>query len=246
MKTEKIVVNILTNFILVAVVSCIACISFYGGVSNVFATFTDKSQLFYKGNESAKCVTIMINVYWGTEYLDQMLEILGEHGVKATFFVGGDWVSKNSEHLKKLVAEGHEIGNHGYFHKNHDKLSYQQNVDEIVACQTVIEGVCGVKTYLFAPPSGAFNKNTLKAAADLGYKTIMWSKDTIDWRDKNTDLILSRATKNLSNGDLVLMHPTKNTVDALPKIIKFYIEAGFNIVKVGESIAGESDSNAIL
>ena len=64
----------------------------------------------------------------------------------------------------------------------------------------------------------------------------MWSKDTIDWRDKDTNLIYSRATKNLSNGDLVLMHPTKNTVDALPKIIKFYLDAGFDVVPVSINI----------
>lgn len=243
MKTEKLVVNVLTNLILFVAISCVACVSFYGGVSNVVA-LTDKNQPYFRGNEACKQVSIMINVYWGTEYLDATLDILDKYNVKATFFVGGDWVSKNSDVLSKIALKQHEIGNHGYFHKSHDKLSYQQNVDEIVACQKVVESVCGVKTTLFAPPSGAYSKNTLNAAASLGYKTIMWSKDTIDWRDKDTNLIYSRATKNLSNGDLVLMHPTKNTVEALPKIIKYYIDAGFEIVTVGKNLSG--DTNAIL
>ena len=220
-----------------------ACVSFYGGVSNVFA-FADKNQPYYRGNEQFKRVSLMINVYWGTEYLDDMLAILDEYSVKATFFVGGDWVSKNNEYLRKIAERGHEIGNHGYFHKNHDKLSYQQNIDEITACQKVVESVCDIKTSLFAPPSGAYGKNTLNAVADLGYKAIMWSKDTIDWRDKDAGLIYSRATKDLCNGDLVLMHPTQHTVMALPKIIKFYIDSGFSVVTVSQNISG--DSNAIL
>lgn len=242
MKKEKFVVNVVTNLVLIAIVSFVAVVSFYGGVRNVFVS--SDAQPYYKGNEQHKRVSLMINVYWGTEYINKMLDILNEYGVKATFFVGGDWVSKNSQTVVDIVNNGHEIGNHGYFHKNHDKLSYQQNVDEIASCQNIVEKVCGVKTTLFAPPSGAYSKVTLDVASNLGYKTVMWSKDTIDWRDKDSNLIFSRATKNLSNGDLVLMHPTKDTVVALPKIIKYYIDLGFDVVVVSQNLAGET--NAIL
>ncbi len=244
MRKEKLVVNVVTNLILVAVVSCIACISFYGGVRNVFVS-NDKNAPYYRGNTTQKCLSIMINVYWGTEYIDSMLDILDQNNVKATFFVGGDWAAKNNDALLDISSAGHEIGNHGYFHKDHDKLSYQQNLEEISACHSVVQSICGVNMALFAPPSGAYNKNTLKAAAELGCKTIMWSKDTIDWRDKDSDLIFSRATKNLANGDLVLMHPTRETVVALPKIIKFYKDSGFDIVVVSQNVVGD-DTNAIL
>ena len=240
MKNRKLVVNVVTNLILVAVISFVALISFYGGVRNVFVS--NDSQPYYKGNLQYKRVSLMINVYWGTEYIPQMLDILNKFTVKATFFVGGDWVSKNSSVLVDIVNEGHEIGNHGYFHKNHDKLSYQQNVDEIASCQKVVEDVSGVTTNLFAPPSGAFSKTTLSASSNLGYKTIMWSKDTIDWRDKDSQLIYSRATKNLANGDLVLMHPTKDTVVALPQIIQYYLDNGFEIVVVSQNLAGENNA----
>ena len=91
---------------------------------------------------------------------------------------------------------------------------------------------------LFAPPSGSYNKTTLEVASNLGYKTIMWSKDTIDWRDKNSELIFSRATKNLVNGDLILMHPTKATLDVLDSIIKEIKRQNFKIVTVGKNIEG--------
>ena len=89
---------------------------------------------------------------------------------------------------------------------------------------------------LFAPPSGAFNKHTSYIAKNLGYKTIMWSKDTIDWRDQDENLIFSRATKNCESGDLILMHPTKATAQALDKVIKFYKEKGLNVDTVSKNI----------
>ena len=99
------------------------------------------------------------------------------------------------------------------------------------------EALCGVKPTLFAPPSGSFSEITLEAAYDLGYKVIMWSKDTIDWRDKSSDLVFRRATQNLSNGDLVLMHPKEHTLKALPDILDYYNSVGFNAVSVSENLA---------
>jgi peptidoglycan/xylan/chitin deacetylase (PgdA/CDA1 family) len=66
----------------------------------------------------------------------------------------------------------------------------------------------------------------------------MWSKDTIDWRDKDVNLIIKRATKNPENGDLILMHPKPHTLSALGEIIDFYIGLGFNVVTVGENVSG--------
>ena len=89
---------------------------------------------------------------------------------------------------------------------------------------------------MFAPPSGSFSDVTLDAASDLGYKVIMWSKDTIDWRDKDASLVYKRATKNPASGDLILMHPKPHTLSALPQIIDFYISNGFAFCTVGENV----------
>ena len=89
---------------------------------------------------------------------------------------------------------------------------------------------------LFAPPGGAYNSSTAIIAHNLNYKTIMWSKDTIDWRDQNKELIIDRATTSLSNGDLILMHPTKCTCEALPEIITKIVDSGYKIATVGENI----------
>ena len=72
---------------------------------------------------------------------------------------------------------------------------------------------------LFAPPSGSYGQETINATKKLGYTAVMWSKDTIDWRDTNVDLIVKRATNSISSGDIILMHPKKHTLQALETII---------------------------
>ena len=100
----------------------------------------------------------------------------------------------------------------------------------------MVKGISGVEMTLFAPPSGAYNRDTVRIADELGYKTIMWTLDTIDWRDKSADLVYKRATKKLNNGNLILMHPTAHTLQALPGIIATYKNAGFDLVSVSENI----------
>jgi len=88
----------------------------------------------------------------------------------------------------------------------------------------------------FAPPSGAIGASMLKVCEQLSMKVIMWSKDTIDWRDKDYNLIFKRATQNIENGDLVLMHPTEHTVKALPLILTYYKQNGFKAVNLSVNL----------
>ena len=192
--------------------------------------------VYYSGDTSQNNVSFMINVYWGTEYLNDMLDIFDLYEVKTTFFVGGSWAVKNIDTLKEIYSRGHEIGNHGYNHKDQDKLTEKQNIDEISMNHKLISANLGVEMNLFAPPSGALDDELVDIALDLNYHTIMWTHDTIDWRDKDTNIIIKRATSNLSNGDLILMHPTKHTLEALSDILSFTKNNGFNATTVSETL----------
>ena len=198
---------------------------------------SNNEKAIYSGNTNNNNVSLMINVYWGDEYIEPILDCLNQNNIKATFFVGGVWVSKNNEMLKKIYSLGHEIGNHGYFHKDHTTLSENKNQEEIYQTHLLVKELIGIDMTLFAPPSGAYNNKTLSIANDLGYKTIMWSKDTIDWRDNDENLIFSRATNNPKNGDLILMHPTEATLKALPNIINFYKNNNYNLTTVSENLS---------
>ncbi len=205
--------------------------------SNITATFSPNiANVYYNGDTSKRNVSLMFNVYWGTEYIEPILQVLESYSASATFFVGGMWVSKYPETLQKIYDNGYEIGNHGYFHKDCDKLNYQQVQSEIYNTHKIVKEYTGYDMNLFAPPSGAFNANTTTIANNLGYNVIMWSRDTIDWRDHDEKLIYDRATKNMSSGDLILMHPTLATLVALPKILDYCVKNQFNLVSVTNNI----------
>ena len=155
---------------------------------------------------------------------------------KATFFIGGCWADDNLDTVLRIIEDGHEVGSHGYFHKDHSKLSEDENRAEMSLLHNLIKRETGYEITLFAPPSGAFSIETLKVAENLGYKTVLWSKDTIDWRDKSQKLVYNRATRNVSGGDIILMHPKEHTLSALPDILEFYKEQGLTATTVSDCI----------
>ena len=227
MKRNSRAVAAITNCILVVIIALVSTVCFLPKAKSVAGV---KDEVYYKG-ASADGVSLMFNVYWGTKEVYGILGVLDEYGAKATFFIGGSWADDNVECLKEIASRGHEIGSHGYFHRDHNKLDYSANYQEIKTSVDFISTAAGVTVTLFAPPSGAYNDDTVKAARELGLKTVMWSKDTIDWRDKNVSDCFTRATKNVTGGDLILMHPMAHTLEA-----KHYAEAGLKTVTVSENI----------
>lgn len=229
--------NHYVNFLIVLMLLVVASCAVLG--VNMITTSSVINGVYYSGNEDSNKISLMINVYWGTEYLDGMLEILDKYDVKTTFFVGGTWAVKESDMLEKIYESGHEIGNHGYSHKDQDKLSREQNQKEILMTHNIVQELLGFEMNLFAPPSGAYSKTTVEVASELGYQTIMWTRDTIDWRNKDADLIYSRAVKDAKGGDLVLMHPTEKTLEALERIIITLQEKGLKITTVSDNLSAE-------
>lgn len=207
-------------------------IFFYNKVDETF-----NLDIYYKGNVDDRIVAFACNVDWGDEYIPTMLEIFKEKNINITFFVTGKWAAKNPELLIKIYEQGHEIGNHGYRHIDYDKLSYEENKEEIIKAHNTIREIIKSKPKYFAPPSGAYNDNTIKAAKDLNYDIIMWSIDTIDWhKDSNKQKIIERVTNKIHNSAIILIHPTEETIKALPDIINFLYSKGYRIGKVRDVI----------
>ena len=188
----------------------------------------------YNGNKESNAVALMFNCYEGAEEIDKILSTLKQYNAKATFFIGGVWAKNNTETVKKIQEDGHELGNHGYLHKDHKKLNELQNKQEIMQTHDLIKETCGIEMNLFAPPSGSYNKTTVKVAEELGYRTIMWSRDTIDWRDTDQNLLYNRATKDIVAGEMVLMHPKPQTSSVLEKVVKEIQKKGLNLKTVSE------------
>lgn len=220
---------------IVIVVMFVALIAIAYSNANSLSVSAD-ARVIYSGNTSKNNVCFMINVYQGSEYVRDILDILDVYKVKTTFFIGGSWAINNIDLVKEIYTRGHELGNHGFYHKDQDTLDFDANVQEIKLCHKVVSENLGIEMKLFAPPSGAYNVTVVDAATSLNYKTIMWTRDTIDWRDQDADLIYKRAIKDLSNGDLILMHPTEKTVQALVDILSYTINNDFNPTTVSNCL----------
>lgn len=235
MKKKRLKISIVTNAIIIAIVLSVFAVT---SIPEGYAPISSDGEVnaIYNGNRANPNVSLMFNVYENANVVKGIMQELDSRGLKATFFVGGCWADDNGETLNLLVQNGHEIANHGYFHKDHKKLSIDENTEEIRLTGSIVKALCGVQMNLFAPPSGSYSKNTLYSASKLGYKVIMWSKDTIDWRDKDCNLVYKRATTNVTNGDLILMHPKEHTLSALPKILDYFDKIGLKQVKVSQNI----------
>lgn len=223
----------ITNGVLALVLVVVGVVCFYPTAAHVSGV---EDRVHYRGT-SADGVSLMFNVYWGTQEVEGILEVLAEYDAKATFFIGGSWADDNTACVRKIVEAGHEVGSHGYFHRDHTTLGYEDNVEEISHSVQFLELAAGVPVTLFAPPSGAYNEDTVNAAESLGLRTVMWSRDTIDWRDKDEQTCYLRATEDLEAGELILMHPMEHTLAALPRILQYCNTHSLRSITVSENLA---------
>ena len=176
----------------------------------------------YRVETKSNNVALTFDVMNNNEDIDQILEILEKHNVKATFFLTGSWVEKYPHDVKKLVEAGHDIGNRGYHYKHMELLDYNECKEEMMALHNKVKELTKVDMELFRPPYGGYNNKVIHAAKDLGYHSIKWDIDSMDWKDYGVNEIVRKTTQddNLKNGSIILLHTaTKYTVDALEDII---------------------------
>ncbi|GAB6098839.1 hypothetical protein JCM16358_07180 [Halanaerocella petrolearia] len=196
--------------------------------------FKQQIKPYYHGPTDKQAISLTINVAWGQEYIPQMLDVLDEYNVKATFFFVGSWVKKFPELVAEIKEQGHELGNHGLKHVHPKQLSEEELKSLILENQRLIQEIADYKTNLFAPPYGEVDDRVAQIAGQIGYKTIMWSADTIDWQRPKPARIIQRVMRKAKSGGIVLMHPTKPTTQALPQIISKLQNEGYNIVTVSQ------------
>lgn len=193
----------------------------------------------YQGKTDSQYVSLTINVDWGENIIPSILNVLETKNVKATFFITGRFAEKFPELVKHIAEKGHEIGNHGYSHPHPDKISVQKNIEEITKTHEILQKLAKNQVNLFAPPYGERGPNCLKAAEKTGYRTILWTADTIDWQEPppSVNTLVQRVTgKKLANGTIILMHPKPHTLQALPVIIDVIHSKGYKIDVVSKII----------
>ncbi|MNI53037.1 Peptidoglycan-N-acetylglucosamine deacetylase [compost metagenome] len=184
-------------------------------------------------------VSLMINVAWGNQYIEPMLDILDEQKVKATFFLDGSWLSKNKELAAEIQKHGHELENHAYTHPNMSTLSRARATAEIQKTQNLLKESLGVTNRWFAPPSGDFDQETVDIASSLGLKTVLWTLDTVDWRNPSPDSVVAKISAKVEAGSLILMHPTASSSKALRGMIQAIRAKNLQLGTVSQTLSPE-------
>ncbi|WP_088102006.1 polysaccharide deacetylase family protein [Halalkalibacter urbisdiaboli] len=182
-------------------------------------------------------------------YTPKILDVLKEKGVPATFFVVGNEITKYPDVMKRIVKEGHGIGNHT---KSHPNLRTQWSSvvrEEILSTQEELQRVVGRKSDLFRPPYGAITKADIKVLNEIGMRNIMWSVDTLDWSGLSADKIIEIVHKEINPGGIVLQHNFQygrlldGSVEALPRIIDDLQKEGYTFVTLQTLLAKEQSAS---
>ena len=202
--------------------------------------FAEKKELpIYGVNTEEKKVALTFDAAWGNEDTGEILAILAKYEVRATFFMTGGWVDKYPDDVKAICSAGHDLGNHSENHKHMSSLSHSECVEELMGVHEKVAALTGENMCLFRPPYGDYNDTVIEASESVGYYTIQWDVDSLDWKDYGADNIVKTVLhhKNLQNGSIILMHNgAKYTKDALERVIVGLKEMGYEIVPVSELI----------
>ncbi|MDD2421879.1 MAG: LysM peptidoglycan-binding domain-containing protein [Heliobacteriaceae bacterium] len=182
----------------------------------------------FRGNPGKKTVALTFDATYGDNQTDTLLAVLAENGIRATWFISGIWAENFPALLQKIQAAGHEIGNHSQTHPHMTKLPPVEMRTQITEAARMIRAVTGMSTGLFRPPFGEYDQTLLDVAAGLGYRTIMWTIDTLDWQNPGPDAVVQRVAAGLQNGAIILMHnAAPDTATALPRVIQEIQRQGY-------------------
>lgn len=192
------------------------------GIYNAYATTQDKQRIiltFDQGYENG--------------YTEPILDVLKEKNVKAIFFLTGDYAKKENALVKRMIDEGHILGNHGMTHSSMPELSDEKLKEEVMILHNYVLENYGYEMQYLRPPCGEFSEKSLSVCNELGYKTLMWSFAYVDWETDNQPeraAALEKIVSSAHGGGIYLLHSVSST----------------NAAVLGEAIDGLREKGFIL
>ncbi|MCL2020258.1 MAG: polysaccharide deacetylase family protein [Oscillospiraceae bacterium] len=191
----------------------------------------------YSVDRADNKISLTFDCAWGNSNTDELLNILTEHGVFATFFMTGEFVEKFPDDVRKIAVAGHEIANHSDSHPRIKGMNINELINDTREAERKITTITGTKPVLYRSPYGEYDVNSIKTVEGLGYKFIQWSVDSIDWQEPDPATIVKRVTEKTVPGSILLFHnDLDNTTKALPEVITRLRQAGFEFVKTSDLI----------
>lgn len=176
------------------------------------------------------------------EFTPKVLDLLKKHDAKATFFLIGKYAEQHPELVKRIINEGHTIGNHTYSHsKSFGFFPTNKVITELNKADETLKSILNKKTVLFRPPFGVTNPNIKRAIEKTGHHSIGWSKRSIDTTNISEEKIFNRITSNLKKGDIILLHDSSaKTVSVLERLLLFLWAHELNSVPVNRLLEIEA------
>lgn len=189
----------------------------------------------YNVHRDDKVLSISFDAAWGSAHTLQILDLLDKYNIKTTFFLVGIWVEKYPELVQEIAARGHEVGNHSTTHPHMSQCSEEKIKEELRIVSDRIEALTGTRPTLFRPPYGDYNDKVVTVSRQEGYECVQWNIDSLDWKNRGAQDMITQCTKKVSPGDIVLFHnDSKYIMDALPAILDHYVNLGYQVIPVSE------------
>lgn len=207
---------------------------------NATSDFLKQYDSYYIGDATQKKVYLTFDAGYENGYMPQILDALKKNNVKATFFVVSTFMKTNPELVKRMVDEGHIVGNHTMTHPNMSKMSTMEDFkSEIEPMEEMYKEITGKDMKKFyRPPQGVYSELNLKMAHELGYKTIFWSLAYVDWyQDKqpSKEEAFNKLIPRLHNGAIILLHSTSKTnAEILDELIQKIKQEGYEFSDLEE------------
>lgn len=191
---------------------------------------------YYLGNQKKKVLYLTFDEGYENGYTNQILDVLKKTKTPAAFFVTGPYLEKETEIVKRMIDEGHIVGNHTVNHPSMPSVNDETVIKEIDNLNNMFKEKYGKTMHYFRPPRGEFSERTMSIAKDMGYKTIFWSSAYADWdvnNQKGTDYALDQFTSQLHNGSIILLHAvSKDNADALESMINTAKKQGYTFLSL--------------
>jgi peptidoglycan-N-acetylglucosamine deacetylase len=207
---------------------------------------TPKPATWFSVNVDGPYIAMTFDDGPNPETTPRLLDILKQRNIKATFFMIGQNAQANPKIVQRILAEGHEIGNHSWTHPQLSKLSDERVTEEINKTQAAIKDACGYTPILLRPPYGAITARQKDwIEKQFGLSVIIWSVDPFDWKRPGASVIEQRILAGARPGAIVLSHDIhKQTVDAMPATLDALAAKGFKFVTVSQLIAMNKPKNS--
>ncbi|MBI5707767.1 MAG: polysaccharide deacetylase family protein [Armatimonadetes bacterium] len=199
-------------------------------------TFDLRQDLLERGNADLKEVAITFDDGPHPE-TKRILDELRAARAKATFFVVGKMIDKDPALVRRLLYEGHEVGNHTFDHLRLEGRSREMIREDIAQCQRAFYRVTGAEMNLFRPPGMRYDDTVIRAAQDLGYVTVHWNVAAKDFQPKAPSEIASTVLHQVRPGSVILLHNHPDTAKALPAILNGLEALGYRTVRVSQMLA---------